>query len=208
MKVCKKCGEVKSLVEFHRKNNTLDGKSGYCKKCRSNQEKERYRNPEIKASIRAKQNEYRQIPEVRTKQKERRQKPEIKAQEKRYRQTLEIRTKERKRHKERMGNDPNYRLTKNFRRRLNGALKAAGVVKSKKTKDLLSAPVELVWVHLEKQFRPPMTRENYGRIWHVDHIRPICSFNLTDPEQLKACFHYTNLQPLFIKENLSKGGRY
>ena len=53
-----------------------------------------------------------------------------------------------------------------------------------------------------------MTRENYGEVWEVDHIRPICSFDLSDPEQVKACFHHSNLQPLFIEENRSKGGRH
>jgi hypothetical protein len=195
--------------------------------------KEHYQIPEVKARMSARYKERSQIPEVKTQKNEydkqhsqvpevkarkkdcnsrHRQIPEVKAQKKAYNkgynQQPEVKAKQRKRHKERMGNDPNYRLMKNCRRRLNHALKAIGVIKSQRTKELLSAPIELVWVHLEKQFRFPMTRENYGKVWHVDHIRPICSFDLTDPEQLKACFHYTNLQPLFVEENLKKGGRY
>ena len=49
-----------------------------------------------------------------------------------------------------------------------------------------------------------MTRKNYG-LWHVDHIKPCFSFDLTDPEQQKICFHYTNLQPLWALENIKKG---
>lgn len=54
-----------------------------------------------------------------------------------------------------------------------------------------------------------MTWENYGvHGWHIDHIRPCKSFDLTDPEQQKECFHYTNLQPLWWWENLEKGGKW
>jgi len=50
-----------------------------------------------------------------------------------------------------------------------------------------------------------MTWENHGFDgWHVDHIKPCTSFDLTDLEQQKQCFHYTNLQPLWKKENFEK----
>ena len=52
-----------------------------------------------------------------------------------------------------------------------------------------------------------MSWENHGD-WHVDHIRPCCSYDLTIEEEQKKCFHYTNLQPLWAEENLSKGGAY
>jgi hypothetical protein len=38
--------------------------------------------------------------------------------------------------------------------------------------------------------------------WHIDHIRPISSFDLSDPAQQKECFHYSNLQPLWAIDNL------
>jgi hypothetical protein len=57
------------------------------------------------------------------------------------------------------------------------------------------------------RFRPGMTWENYGPVWHVDHIKPCAKFDLTDPDQQRACFHFSNLQPLFADENLRKGGR-
>lgn len=52
-----------------------------------------------------------------------------------------------------------------------------------------------------------MTWENYGPVWHVDHIRPCASFDLQDPAQQRECFNFKNLQPLFAKENLKKGDR-
>ena len=52
-----------------------------------------------------------------------------------------------------------------------------------------------------------MTWENHGE-WHIDHIKPCASFNLLNEDEQKKCFHYTNLQPLWASENLSKGCKY
>jgi len=62
--------------------------------------------------------------------------------------------------------------------------------------------------HLEKQFKPGMSWENYGSKWSVDHIRPVCSFNLLDERERFKCYNYKNLQPLWKWENSSKGGKY
>ena len=62
--------------------------------------------------------------------------------------------------------------------------------------------------HIESQFKPGMTWDNWSRTgWHLDHIKPLVTFDLTDPEQFRVACHYLNLQPLWAKENLSKGGR-
>lgn len=59
--------------------------------------------------------------------------------------------------------------------------------------------------HIEAQFEPGMTWENYGRGgWEMDHIRPCASFDLTDPAQQAACFHYTNLRPLWRLDNMRR----
>jgi hypothetical protein len=55
--------------------------------------------------------------------------------------------------------------------------------------------------HFEKLFQPKMSWENYGSEWEIDHIRPVASFDLTDPDQQAACFHYTNLRPLWRTDN-------
>jgi hypothetical protein len=53
-----------------------------------------------------------------------------------------------------------------------------------------------------------MSWGNYGlHGWHVDHIIPCASFDLTDPEQQRQCFHYTNLQPLWAEDNLRKSDK-
>jgi hypothetical protein len=52
-----------------------------------------------------------------------------------------------------------------------------------------------------------MSWNNHGQ-WHIDHVRPCSSFNLLNPEEQQQCFHYTNLQPLWAADNLSKSDTY
>ena len=61
--------------------------------------------------------------------------------------------------------------------------------------------------HLERQFKSGMTWENRGRVWHVDHILPLSSFNLADDAELARACHFSNLRPLFAFDNLSKGAK-
>jgi len=103
--------------------------------------------------------------------------------------------------------DPDFKLKMQLRHRIYLALKVKGISKSKRTMKLLGCTVEELWKHLESKFQPGMTKENYGK-WHVDHIRPCASFDLTDPKQQSICFHYTNLQPLWAKDNIRKGAKY
>ena len=58
--------------------------------------------------------------------------------------------------------------------------------------------------YLAERFIDGMTWQNYGE-WHVDHIKPLASFDLTDEDQFKEACHYTNLQPMWAKDNQSKG---
>jgi len=68
---------------------------------------------------------------------------------------------------------------------------------------LLGCSLKTLKQHLENQFKPGMTWENHGK-WHIDHIRPCASFDLSKPEEQKKCFHYTNLRPLWAEENLRR----
>ena len=105
-------------------------------------------------------------------------------------------------------NNLGAKTARNIRRRIREAIRVAGATKSAKAVELLGASIEEVRAHLEAQFKLGMTWDNWSTHgWHVDHIKPCASFDLTDPEQQKACFHYTNLQPLWAKDNHSKSDR-
>jgi hypothetical protein len=110
--------------------------------------------------------------------------------------------------KRRMVQDPSFRVSCSLRTRLHQALNERGAVKSAKISELVGcSSVDLV-AYLETQFLPGMSWENYGyKTWHIDHVRPCASFNLIDPDQQKLCFHYTNLQPLWAKDNMRKSNR-
>jgi hypothetical protein len=101
---------------------------------------------------------------------------------------------------------PEHAIRNNLASRMSQAVSRG--FKSAKTESLIGCSFNELKSYLEKQFTEGMNWENYGlHGWHVDHIRPCCSFDLTDPEQQRECFHYTNLQPLWAEDNLSKGGR-
>ena len=72
---------------------------------------------------------------------------------------------------------------------------------------LTSCSISYLMGYLEAKFTDGMTWENHGK-WHIDHIKPCCKFNLLDKNEQIKCFHYTNLQPLWAKDNLSKGGKF
>lgn len=99
-----------------------------------------------------------------------------------------------------------YRLQRRLRSRIKDSLIYQKAIKSKKTLELLGCSWQEARDHLESQFKEGMTWDNHGyRGWHIDHIIPCSFFDLKDPEQQKKCFHYTNIQPLWCHENLSKG---
>jgi hypothetical protein len=103
-------------------------------------------------------------------------------------------------------NDKTSYLGKILRLRIWKAIKDNYSEKAFNTIDLLGCSIKEAKEHIGKQFKEGMTWKNHGE-WHIDHIIPCASFDLTDPEQQKKCFHYTNLQPLWANENLSKGAK-
>ena len=103
--------------------------------------------------------------------------------------------------------DLGYRIKNALFLRLWKALKCNGARKVQSTLELLGCSVDELNAHLEDLFEEGMTWDNYGE-WHIDHIRPCASFDLTDPDQQKQCFHYTNLQPLWAADNFAKSDKW
>jgi hypothetical protein len=120
---------------------------------------------------------------------------------------IDILAKNYKYAKKRLETDINFKLARNLRCRLNKALKSKN--KNGSAIQDLGCSIEELRLYLESLWQPGMTWENNTYIgWHVDHIRPLCSFILTDPIQLKEACHYTNLQPLWYNDNMKKSGKY
>jgi hypothetical protein len=105
---------------------------------------------------------------------------------------------------ERRHTDPSFKVVTNLRNRINGLLRKAHAGKSSGTITLIGCTPNELKSHLESQFLPGMSWDNHG-VWHIDHIRPCASFDLTDSTQQRACFHFTNLQPLWAADNIRKG---
>jgi hypothetical protein len=102
--------------------------------------------------------------------------------------------------------DPMYKAAHYLRVRLNKALKAKKWFKNSQFSKYMGCTSDELKSHLEKQFQPGMTWNNHTEDgWHIDHIVPLDSAKT--PEELYKLCHYSNLQPLWAKDNLRKSNR-
>ena len=101
---------------------------------------------------------------------------------------------------------PSARLRKSVMNRIWSAMKNQRV-NGVGSFSLVGCPVGFLRSYIEGKFENGMTWDNYGA-WHVDHIRPCASFDLSDKEQVLQCFNWRNLQPMWASENSSKGSFY
>jgi flagellar biosynthesis GTPase FlhF len=227
MKKCSKCGEVKPLTEFYKHESTKDRLFTYCKVCKNKQNKEyRENNPEKVKETRKKyyKNNLEKIKEqnrkwvennlekVKENQKEwaRKNRDKRRESDKKWRKkNLEyFRNRERERLK-----DPVYKFHTYLRRSIYASLKGN---KNGHWEDLVGYTLEDLMQHLESKFEPWMNWENHGIYeegklkWHIDHIRPISSFNLTSAEdhEFRECWALENLQPLEARENIIKSNNF
>jgi len=103
----------------------------------------------------------------------------------------------------RLKDTTNKRISKNIRSRIIHILR--GRIKSAPTLDMIGCSISELKIYLEDLFLDGMSWNNYGQDgWVIDHIRPCASFNLSDTWQQKECFHHSNYQPLWAKDNGAK----
>jgi hypothetical protein len=214
MKKCPTCKIEKSLDQFNKNKTRKDGLSRECKFCVNEYGKKHYH---IKNSPRLKENlkeghkkcsncnqqlPFNQFNKIKKGRFGISGECKICLQ-KRYKNWKENGGKEWENNynKNKRQNNPQWKLKQILRGRLLDALKrhtsGGKVNKTHSAINLLGCSIEEFRLYLEKQFLPEMTWENHGNIWEIDHIKPCSSFDLTNIEQQKLCFHYTNQQPLF-----------
>ena len=105
--------------------------------------------------------------------------------------------------------NPNGYLTHIMRGRVYSAIKyfSPNNPKNLHTMEYVGCDINTLRDHLETQLKDGMTWENQGE-WHIDHIKPCASFDITKEDERMKCFNYTNLQPLWGTENMSKGSTH
>lgn len=111
-----------------------------------------------------------------------------------------IQTRQNKQHTERRKIDINYKISSSLRSRLVKILKGG---KHAHTFDLLGCSLDFLKKWFAFNFDDKMTFENYGKYWHIDHVIPCARFEIKNKDEEK-CFHWTNMRPLFGKENIEK----
>ncbi len=105
--------------------------------------------------------------------------------------------------KEKRKTDVNFKLRITYRRRFQKIMK--GKYREQTTMAYIGCSLDDFRIYMESKFQEGMTWSNHGFTgWHVDHIIPCAKFDLTKEEEVRKCFHYTNLQPLWAEDNLRK----
>ena len=174
VKKCSKCENILLKSNFHKNKNMSDGLQPHCISCKKQYRKKYYI-------------ENRDL--------------ELECNKK-YRS--DNKDKINKYFKNRKKSDLNYKITCNLRSRTSTAFKSQNVRKPNKTFDLLGCSHSFFKRWIIHQLYGNMTLENYGSVWQLDHCLPIRSFNLLDEIDMKKCFNWVNLRPMYSTENNSK----
>lgn len=222
MKICSKCHTPKKLEEFAIDSQNKSGKRNDCKKCNSiksnqyqklNREKRREYYKKWKEKNLEKIREYnknyqpRSLELARTKYKNEEYRQKSNEKRRAYNKlphALEAARKREARRRKINRKNPLLNLKGSYYTRVAAVMR--GRRKTVKTAELVGCSWNELRTYISSKFQEGMTWENYGK-WHVDHIKPCASFDFSDVTQLRICFHYSNLQPLWAKDNLKKGGK-
>lgn len=231
-KACSRCRSVLPLSEFHKGTGTQRGRAE-CRPCfRAIQKSRRDRNPEkARADVRASYARHREKRVAAAIKYNEINREKINAWHKEhYKRNVakkcaaasaywvanraKINARKRVYCKRRRLEDPQYAIGQKLRGSVGDRIKRSGGKKQNKAWDLIGCSVEWLKAHIENQWKAGMAWDNHGvwrrggsSKWHIDHIRPCESFDLTDIAQQRECFHWTNLQPLWAIDNLQKGSK-
>ena len=181
VKICSKCRIIQLNINFYKAKKYEDDLDSWCKNCcKIYYRLYRHENPE-------RQREYM----------------------KRYYQETRDQWRERQREYQnnRRETDPMYKFATNLRSRTRQAFKAQNVRKNNKTMDILGCSHSFFKHWIEFQLFGVMTLENYGKVWHIDHSLPVCSFNLFNGNEMRKFFNWKKLRPMLSKDNLEKGDK-
>ena len=195
-KHCPTCKNWKQLSDFNKQSSSWDNLARMCRLCNIEYKKNKREND---PKYQEKDIEYNEKYKSSGRRKEVNRIRYIEKREEIIKQCVAY-------EKDRKKIDPKFKLMKTLRSRLYNALKRKSAEKCSSTMELIGCSVNFLKKYIEDQFEDGMTWENHG-LWHIDHRKPCSSFNLTKEQQQKECFHYTNLQPLWAKDNLSKGSK-
>ena len=219
LKKCSKCENILLKSNFHKNKNMKEGLQPHCISCVKQKQKQYYnKNPDKKRKYYS-FNRDRLLNKQKLYDKENRD--QIKEYQKKYYldnrdQIIEykkqyfqqnknkINESYKQNVKSRRDSDLNYKLACNLRSRTNKAFKSQNVRKVNKTFDLLGCSHSFFRRWIIHQLYGSMMVENYVSIWQIDHCLPIASFNLLDEIDMKKCFNWVNLRPMYSTENNSK----
>lgn len=207
-KKCGGCKEDKKLIEFGTRKSTFDGKRGTCKKCELAYRETRREKKRQKGRERYKRK--REFLLEQSKEYQRKNKTSVKAKQKEWqsKNRERINAQRRIRQKKRRKEEPEWAIRQDIGSRICHIL--GGRQKCASTLELMGCTLEELRAHIETQFETPMTWENRGIVWHIDHIVPFNAFKgeLDNEKSLRIVCWYRNLQPLLEKENLEKSGTW
>lgn len=205
-KHCPDCDNWNPLTSFRGNKKFWDGLHTYCRVCAKTRDARKHSKRRDAVSIRNK--EYYQENKNYILQRNKSYVEKNKNDVNQYKSDWQKENGERRRIRlnERYRTEPNFKIAVNLRTRILNALKNNQKVGT--TLDLLGCSVDFFREYLGSMFREGMSWDNHGTVWHIDHKKPCASFDLSDPEQQKQCFHHTNMQPLYWQDNLKKGDRY
>jgi hypothetical protein len=209
MKTCVRCQETTPLSDYHRQSSKPDGYRSVCKHCRQSDSATYYnQNREI---VKQRWKDYRDTHPDYNRQYYLSNSQYFTTYRNKHAGRYKVWRKKNRRHlafyrKELKIRDPNFKVACSLRSYISTLIRNAGGNKTLKSVELLGCSIEQFRQHLEQQFVDGMGWDNYGE-WHIDHIIPCSSFNLSILEEQKKCFHYTNTQPLWKIDNLRKGNR-